>query len=1090
MRESRRPQPPVRTGIAVVDACEPLDSFDFSGAERWELLILESGVPWARLDFPSPGAVDSAELASVLIHPRAQGAARGRELSERLLERLGAPRAEPGAPPACSVVLCTHGRPRQLETALDGLAALDPPPREVIVVDNDPGELDCAAAVASRGFTYLREDRRGLDNARNAGARAARGEVIAFTDDDCVHPPGWLARLVRGFDDPTVAAVTGPAFPHRLDTPAQVRMERQASLTRGLRPRLVDWTLTSALKAGAAGVGANMAVRGDLVRQVHEPFPPELDAGTETMSGGDTYLFARLLAAGHRIAYEPGAYVFHQHREDWAAVEHAVRGYGTGVSAALTKLLVEDGELEAPRAALWLVSQYLRTQARRASGRADSVETRIAWTYLRGAFDGPGAWLGSRARQRAIDPGLRPAPAFAAPTASPARTRRRAPSAHVPASVLHRGAGGAPAVSVIIPTLGRGCGLTRCLAALERQTLPPSAFEVVLVDDSPGGRAAWSGAGATLALRVHRTGGRGAAVARNQAAELARSALLVFLDDDLVAEPDLLERHLARHATGGPGATGGLAVIGYSAPAPRRPGLAALGAALWWEDHFRAMERAPALTFTHALSGNVSISRAAFLDGLRFDDGFALLRREDWEWGFRLLSQGTFVYEPAAVAAHEYELSAGQRIRACRLEGSGDARLVERHPAAAPFLPLAQQRPGRAPRRAARALVGSPRAEPGLVALLTLLERARLRGLWSAIYRSAQRAAYAQGLRGGGWRRPHGLPEPPLAEIELTSEEPWPTPGPVASRLRVRDGGELVAELAPGKAWEARTPELLASLLAAGRGGNGHRCNAAANGKGRTSPSLLVLVGPGRRPGDQSDLQALRALGARVELCEGDPARHWQILLERARRSQCDQVAIPLPGRRPAPGFVEETASAFLAPRLGLLVGAAVPPREPAQPLTLHDGRGGRVPYAPLGGPADYLVLRRTSLVALERAVSRAAVHGPMAVAFACVEEALGSGVLVGHRDVHGLDPSDGAWPSRAAREGQKLEAWGALLADEALERPRLQGLPWLAGLTVGGLALGALRRRRGRASAVSTMDTGRALVRGYAAAVSRRQRP
>lgn len=1056
-----------------MDVDTQLASFDFSTAPRWQLLVLSRGEPVARFELPSPGAIDSAELARALIWPHAAERRRAAALEAALLPRLGAP-ARAAAPPTCSVVLCTHGRPAHLATALEALARLDPAPLEVVVVDNAPGARDCRAQVEAHGFRYVREDRKGLDNARNAGVRAARGEVIAFTDDDVVPPAGWLRHLEASFEDPLVAAVTGPGFPYRLDRPARVRMERQASLARGLRRRTFDWTLISPLHGGQAGVGANMAIRAWLLRGVGEPFPPELDAGTETRSGGDTYVFARLLAAGWRIVYEPSAFVFHQHRDDWASLVDAVEGYGAGAAATLWKLLREDGELEAPRAAWWLMSQYLRMQRRRLAGRADAVETRIAWCYVRGALRGPRALRRARDTQRAIDPGMRPAPPFPPPTAAPAPPPVAAPPAPAP-----RRAGDAPAISVIVPTVGRGDALARCLAALAAQTLPPEAFEVIVVDDAPGAPAAVP-AQDGIDLRVRRSGGAGAALARNAGAERARGELLLFLDDDLIAAPDLLARHLARHAEAG----GGAVVIGRSPPRPPRPGLAALGAALWWEDHFRALEASAQLTFTEALSGNVSLARAAFLDGLRFEPAFGRLRREDWEWGFRLLERGAQLhYEPAALAAHEYELSAGARLRACRLEGRGDVLLLDRHPRAAPFLPLARHEPlrwRRPLRRLTMTALGHPRADPATLALLDLLERGRLRGAWSSLYRRAQRAAYAHGLRAGGWR-PRRLPPPPLIDVELASDAPLPRPRVVLPRLRVYHEGRHVLTSWPHAGWHPGHVAQVARQLALD----------ATLDPPPPAPALrrsfAVLLGPARQPGDDAQRQALAAAGARVEVLDGPPEEHWRVLLDAAAESDAELLAIPLPGRTPEPEWLACVEPAFAAPCVQLVLGAALDEHWREEPLTLHERRRGRIPYAPLGGSADYFVLRPEALPALRRAVAQAR-FGPLAVAFACTEEVLASGALVAHRNVHGLDPTGGAWRSDADRQREKLAAWSALLVGHALREPGWRSAARGGAVALGGAALGAwrLRRQGGRLSWRATLATSLAVLRGCGAALRR----
>lgn len=101
-----------------------------------------------------------------------------------------------------SVVIPTYDRPTQLAVCLGGLARSRFPPErfEVVVVDDgSPAPLDPVVEPlrSSLRLTLVRQPNRGPAAARNAGAAAARGELLAFTDDDCVPDPDWLEALAR-----------------------------------------------------------------------------------------------------------------------------------------------------------------------------------------------------------------------------------------------------------------------------------------------------------------------------------------------------------------------------------------------------------------------------------------------------------------------------------------------------------------------------------------------------------------------------------------------------------------------------------------------------------------------------------------------------------------------------------------------------------------------------------------------------------------------------------------------------------------------------------------------------------------------------
>ncbi|HEY1482576.1 MAG TPA: glycosyltransferase, partial [Candidatus Acidoferrum sp.] len=103
-----------------------------------------------------------------------------------------------------TVILCTYNRCRSLPAALQSVAAQQLPDAlewEILVVDNNSTDQtsDVVSEFAQRNppgrIRYLFEPRQGLSNARNAAIREARGEVIAFMDDDVTVDPYWLQTL-------------------------------------------------------------------------------------------------------------------------------------------------------------------------------------------------------------------------------------------------------------------------------------------------------------------------------------------------------------------------------------------------------------------------------------------------------------------------------------------------------------------------------------------------------------------------------------------------------------------------------------------------------------------------------------------------------------------------------------------------------------------------------------------------------------------------------------------------------------------------------------------------------------------------------
>jgi glycosyltransferase involved in cell wall biosynthesis len=119
--------------------------------------------------------------------------------------------------PFASVIIPTRNRPKAVESCLDALAAQTLPPGsfEVIVVDDGsepPLALEPARWAAKFELKLLRQQNTGPAGARNRGVAEARGEFLAFTDDDCLPQPTWLEKLVAALRENPTALVGGSTF--------------------------------------------------------------------------------------------------------------------------------------------------------------------------------------------------------------------------------------------------------------------------------------------------------------------------------------------------------------------------------------------------------------------------------------------------------------------------------------------------------------------------------------------------------------------------------------------------------------------------------------------------------------------------------------------------------------------------------------------------------------------------------------------------------------------------------------------------------------------------------------------------------------
>jgi glycosyltransferase involved in cell wall biosynthesis len=363
------------------------------------------------------------------------------QLRERLVAGLGDVWGSPVAgvvvadealPSVTVVVPTTFERIDLLQRCVASLVAQDYPVFDVVVVDNRPEDSPRRLALWSRlsadgRVSVVAEPRPGSSAARNCGVGVARGEVVAFTDDDVEVESGWLRALGGRFAvEPQTDCVTGLVLPKELETPAQIWFERSGSklesryqLTHfrndgasrrgflgGLRRGRYQVTArrygqpdeTFFVYRGKFGMAANIAFRVAAFRALGG-FDNALGAGIPTGGGEELQLLSRLVFSGRGLTFDPATAIYHAHRSDYEDLRKRMFGYGSGYSAMLVALVRTDGRHLIGLS--WYALQAVRLMLQRSAGRRDSVYPKeLSRSELRGLLRGPWTYLVSRRLMR------------------------------------------------------------------------------------------------------------------------------------------------------------------------------------------------------------------------------------------------------------------------------------------------------------------------------------------------------------------------------------------------------------------------------------------------------------------------------------------------------------------------------------------------------------------------------------------------------------------------------------------------------------------------------------------------------------------
>ncbi|MGJ3245102.1 MAG: glycosyltransferase family 2 protein [Elainellaceae cyanobacterium] len=344
--------------IHDLEVTQPLREIQLSPTETGIALIIR------RHDRPV-GFLMNAVSSGTIVTPDDLKQWIGKEVGAKLLQEQIrdelAVRPSTDELPSFTVAICTKDRPDNLSRCLQSLIALqlshenpeqkgdrqDLPRFEILVVDNAPSDQRTHNLITGLPTVrYVQEPKPGLDFARNTALHHARGELLAYLDDDVVVDRHWFDGLQDAWaENPDAGAFTGLVLPYELETEAQILFEQRGGFRRGFEKIRYGQCLPGnplhPCGAGIFGAGCNMTFRRDVLLKLGG-FDDALDTGAPLPGGGDLDIFYRVIRAGYHLVYEPHYLVFHQHRRELYKLRRQYWTWGLGFMAFVAKSWQSD----------------------------------------------------------------------------------------------------------------------------------------------------------------------------------------------------------------------------------------------------------------------------------------------------------------------------------------------------------------------------------------------------------------------------------------------------------------------------------------------------------------------------------------------------------------------------------------------------------------------------------------------------------------------------------------------------------------------------------------------------------------------------
>jgi len=232
--------------------------------------------------------------------------------------------------PKVSVIVPVKNGAAHIKELLDSLTQTDYDRNllEIIVVDGNSTD-NTQELVSQYPVKLLLEERPGLNAARNTGIKNSDGEIIVFTDADCVIPANWVRMIVENFKDPKVGCVGGNVIGYHDNFISRYSDESIIPAMRVFKKREI---LDSVKPTQKYPAGCNMALRREVLKKVGL-----FDEGIRYGFDEDE-LVERICKSGYKMVLDPNVLVRHKHRSSLSALLKQAFSYGKGSGLLLRKM--------------------------------------------------------------------------------------------------------------------------------------------------------------------------------------------------------------------------------------------------------------------------------------------------------------------------------------------------------------------------------------------------------------------------------------------------------------------------------------------------------------------------------------------------------------------------------------------------------------------------------------------------------------------------------------------------------------------------------------------------------------------------------